>query len=1843
MADPSVATWTGLLFDPSTMEPLDGTDGLCDKYSKYVRQVDRAGPGSDFVNAPASTTLSFLDSTGCSACGGGAGGASASVGCVDIRITLGGSDTNYGVRGSIGTLRLFSDELTNGLASRAALQFLQGQSTNSVPLVIARDANGWLQEIVTTQVIARIEDVAAGFRVRIYTNTVSADTLLSTTTVTSNDTALTVAFDSDDLGVWTKRYEPTAEEGGRSAIALVEMQGTNTVLRRWISCAWSNGSERSEATIYRDGGANGGTLVSREVKTYRQFTNQRGRQVWRTVSHERGAGSEIRVSTTEYDSFGRQVMTVDPDGGWQRTVYAGDDLYAPIVKTIAPYENAPTNAWTNAALCRVHDTSRSSLVNGGTKITTVDESSVVAGITNSARRNILVQQNNTYSHARISETNIVYTGSGELATTTVYDWQNRPFITRYPDGTLESNKYTTLTWAQGPYKDRKVGQTETFRGATNLLNGTRTVTVSDAYTGQTVQRQTWTVADGGQLLTEESKVVAVDELWRPTMSSSLAGTNETVNGCCGVSQTVDTEGIVTEYGYDVLKRQITTTRAGVVSSNAFDAAGRVVATYRMPTNGVPILVSSNNYNTAGELVMSVDAMGNATTYSNWVDAVNGWVYRKTVYPNGSWTLRQSYRDGQEYQTSGPATHGVRHSATVLADGTTVRRETRLDTDGSPTPEWTESYTDMGGRSLKTVRNEGITTNGPVVLSQSFYNDKGQVWKQVDADNVTTLYAYNQAGEREIVAVDVNRNDQIDFAGGDRITGSRTVIGENDGVPVRRQISYVWTTDGLDTTQEVSVADSSVDGLRSWQVVNGLTNSTQIVIDRFAARKTVTTTAADGSQSISVYLNGKAVSGMRKDAVGAVLSSTTNLYDGLGRHFMTVDGRGTTNLTAYDIADRVICVTNAAGTPVQQVTVYQYDCMGRRIATLMSDSTSVFTAYFPSGEIATNWGARTYPVAYTYDYAGRMKTMTTWTNFSSAAGAAITTWNYDSTNGVLVSKKYHDGQGPTYAYTASGRLKTRTWARGVTTEYGYNNAGDMVCIDYSDATPDVTYAFDRRGRRTNMVSGADAIVYLHDETGVVTNETHAAGALAGYGLGIRHDALLRRSGLTVNTGDSVANDGRTFYAYDNASRLHGISNAAGLSVVYSYVTGADMVGGIEYAASGTARMTTTRTYDALNRLVSIANEPSGTGAVSFSYQYNLANERTQSTLSDGTFWDYGYDVLGQVTSGVRRWTSDNSVVSGQDYGYAFDDIGNRRFTTLGGTSSVASVYSANLLNQYTERTAPGAIDVMGSAVSNATVTVNNQPAVRQNEYFHARLAVSSAVSAVWTQVTAVAVLKNAGTNGTDIVETESGMKFVAKNPEAFSYDPDGNLTSDGRWAYSWDAENRLTAMETATNKIGTNVPVARLEFVYDAQSRRILKKVLGGWTGTTFSTTNAVAFLYDGWNVVASVGPTTASGGCTNHYVWGLDLSGSMQGAGGIGGLLFSTFGGTTAVSSAFYAFDGNGNVAALIDTTGGTTAAVYEYSPFGETIRSTGPMAEVNPYRFSTKYTDDETGLLYYGFRSYSPSLGRWVSRDPIEEEGGSDVYEYVQNCPTALVDGLGMWPGMSISIPSPFMFPGAASLSRELDGIGEITSETEENVYCIDDASTLVPSLIGTVTFRWGLDFHRSQRLPGPEVPIFPTDWIGVYISAKFTVSDQDALDRCCRCKQDATVGWMQYLMDGSTPSGTMPIDNGFWNFPPSSLPAPYWFPTGDHLTDLPGWVSGSGFWPGSGTAQGPNKASCGFVSTLRCRNADPGTDGSSPAHYKYLGHFRWEVKYYEANAAQHLKRRSELKVWTPWLYDAL
>jgi RHS repeat-associated protein len=651
-----------------------------------------------------------------------------------------------------------------------------------------------------------------------------------------------------------------------------------------------------------------------------------------------------------------------------------------------------------------------------------------------------------------------------------------------------------------------------------------------------------------------------------------------------------------------------------------------------------------------------------------------------------------------------------------------------------------------------------------------------------------------------------------------------------------------------------------------------------------------------------------------------------------------------------------------------------------------DNTSTLTEYYVTGQTKRQFGARTYPVGYSYDYAGRMSAMTNWSNFGAGTGARVTTWNYNAYRGWLDNKRYPDNTGPNYAYTPAGRLQLRRWARGVNITNIYDPAGLLSTINYSDSTPWVSNTYDRRGRQKTVVRNGTTASFAYNNANQVLVETNSGGTLDTIAVTNAYDQFLRRTNLVaMQSSNTLVRDS---YSYDAASRLQTVTdNTATVpySATYGYLANSPLVSQILFKTNTTLRMTITKHWDFLNRLSAICNLPSSDSAISFTYAYNNANQRTRMTLADGSFWQYTYDPLGQVITG-HKFFADQTPVAGQQFDYAFDDIGNRTQTMAGGDQNGSNQrianYHANNLNQYTNRDVPGYVDIMGLAYATNSVTVNGSTAYRHGEYFRQQLPIGNSSGPQWTNITVSAP------GQTDV----SGHQFVATNHEAFAYDLDGNLTSDGRWNYGWDAENRLVAMTNNNASVG---PQQVLHFEYDWKSRRIRKQGYANGSGTA---TNDLRFVYDGWNLVAEI---SGSNPPVRTYMWGLDLSGSIEGAGGVGGLVESVYY-ATQTTNCFVAFDGSGNVSALVSAAGMLTAQRI-YGPFGESIRNTGLMAKDSPIRFSSKYQDDDTDMSYYGYRYFNPGEGRWINRDLIEEVGGANLYGFTDNEPNQSSEFLGL------------------------------------------------------------------------------------------------------------------------------------------------------------------------------------------------------------------------------------------------
>ena len=704
----------------------------------------------------------------------------------------------------------------------------------------------------------------------------------------------------------------------------------------------------------------------------------------------------------------------------------------------------------------------------------------------------------------------------------------------------------------------------------------------------------------------------------------------------------------------------------------------------------------------------------------------------------------------------------------------------------------------------------------------------------------------------------------------------------------------------------------------WNGSSSITNRTETEYQPASGiSRRVTVTKADGTKSVSEYENGLLARMIEKDANGGIVTQTSYGYDSYGRQNTITDLRNGTTTVTYDAADRVVTTTN----PLSLSTTNHYDILGRVWKVDYPDGGSLTNVYDAKGNLALSYGSRQFPVGYGYDRLGRVTSMTNWTEYPGS-GARVTTWQF-SNRGFLTNKVYADQSRMAYTYTAGGKLASKI-GRQITSSYGdwvevlysYNTAGDLKSVRNSLwLTPGITNTYNRLGLLEGIVQGTNTTTRSYDNAGQLLSETYTGGTLNGFSVNYSYDSLMRLSQLRVPGVLTNA------YSYDTAGRVSSLSNG-NYSAHYSYTTNSPLVSQILFKQGSATRLTTSMGYDQLNRMTNIVSTPSGAGQTPWSYTaaYNQVNQRTRTTLEDGSYWNYSYDDLGQLDSGGKH-TSAGTQISGRQFAYDQDEIGNRI------SVNSSTNYTANNVNQYT-----------------------------------------------------------------------------AINSQNLTYDTDGNMLSDGNWTYTWDGENRLTRM------VSTNL-TKTLAFTYDYQGRRIEKKVWNNTTGTGTPATY-LKYIYDGWNLIAELNGNS-SDAVVRTYSWGPEA----QGVPGTLRMISDSNG------VYFPAYDPNGNVMGLVKASDGTVCAQYEYLPYGELVTATGTMAVSNPIRFSTKYYDTEARLYYYGYRYYSPDMGRWLSRDPIDEQGGLNLYGFVNNDPVNHWDILGKaWStiGEAIWIALGYTVPGS-------------------------------------------------------------------------------------------------------------------------------------------------------------------------------------------------------------------------------
>lgn len=370
-----------------------------------------------------------------------------------------------------------------------------------------------------------------------------------------------------------------------------------------------------------------------------------------------------------------------------------------------------------------------------------------------------------------------------------------------------------------------------------------------------------------------------------------------------------------------------------------------------------------------------------------------------------------------------------------------------------------------------------------------------------------------------------------------------------------------------------------------------------------------------------------------------------------------------------------------------------------------------------------------------------------------------------------------------------------------------------------------------------------------------------------------------------------------------------------------------------------------------------------------YSFDRANRRTHATREDGTTWRYQYNERGEVVDAAKLLPNDEAL-AGQQFGYSYDDIGNRTTARYGGGTAANPgtnreiSYTTNDLNQYTLISHPQTADILGlnDPAVGTGVTVTGQlanPDV-QGPRFRAEVQAAQATGD-WFEVEV-----DNGVTG----PVSQGHRWIPPATAAPTYDDDGNLTSDGRWSYTWDAENRLISLQTLPFAVAAGHPNLTIEFSYDYLSRRIAKRVLDTANGNAVLSDRR--FLYQGWNLVAEFEADSLNVlDPAAYHGWTNDLSGTPQGAGGVGGLYVSCLKrpDTGTWEKLYPTYDGNGNIIGWINQEGVIVQRI-DYDAFGNELTKHGtlPGGIVANFGFSTKYEDQETGLLYYGYRYCAPS-----------------------------------------------------------------------------------------------------------------------------------------------------------------------------------------------------------------------------------------------------------------------------------
>jgi len=775
------------------------------------------------------------------------------------------------------------------------------------------------------------------------------------------------------------------------------------------------------------------------------------------------------------------------------------------------------------------------------------------------------------------------------------------------------------------------------------------------------------------------------------------------------------------------------------------------------------------------------------------------------------------------------------------------------------------------------------------------------------------------------------------------------------------------------------------------------------------RNLVRQTEPDGSESVYTY-DGYGNLASVTDPLGKTTSFT---YNGQGQVTSITDPLGNTVSYGYDARGNLLTVTDASGA----ATRYAYDDRGNVTGITDALGRTLTMRYDASGNLVSVTDPEKNTVILGYDSLG---------NRVQAADALnnTTSFVYDARNRLV---RVTDPLGHVTRLTrdAAGNPLTVTDPNGHATGYTYNDRDRVTGI--TDALGQHTALTYGGSSCPSCGAGADKLTAVTDAKGQTTTfeydlagrrtkETDPLGNVTSYA----YDARGNLAALARPDGRTVA------YRYDRNGRLIEKVFSDGSTAAFRY----DDAGNLVYA--GNRHIAYQFTYDANRRVTEVVDSEGRR----IRYAYDALGNRTRMVTPEDKAVSYTYDLNGRLTViGTADETgSDAGSGSGNDadrgaYRFTYDAAGRR--TSLarpGGTTTAYSYDAGSRLMKILHRDKDGkTLDTVGYAHDRAGNRVTREEKDRTVTYGYD--AVDRLTEASPKPKSAKGILgrlleeiakklkegyeydsvgnRVRGPGKKDSQAHDAGNRLLEDREHRYEYDANGNLvrkTGTGPLGavttYRYDDENRLTGVETILGPLTTEI-----EYAYDPFGRRIAKTIKReidlGDREYSIPVPRTIRYVYDSEDVILEYVKHGDREARTAFYLHGpgidepLAVERRRSPLFGNGG--FETFD---------YLADGLGSVTGLTDQKGRLVQR-YEYDSFGNP-GAINPLIG-QPYAFTGREYDPETGLYYYRARYYDPRAGRFITKDPIGFAGGINQYTYVSNDPIDWSDPWGLKTWMCI------------------------------------------------------------------------------------------------------------------------------------------------------------------------------------------------------------------------------------------